>query len=96
MEYMSEADAMSMNYDDGSYDDSDDREQALQDLKEAYTEQYNINKSARTRVECKCPVCHKRFIKKSYQQAFDRTKCKDRFWNTVDDSRRFRATLFSR
>jgi predicted nucleic acid-binding Zn ribbon protein len=42
---------------------------------------YNINKSAKVGTEIICPVCGKRLIKKSYQQAFCSTECKDKYWN---------------
>jgi predicted nucleic acid-binding Zn ribbon protein len=42
---------------------------------------YDINKSAKVGTEIICPVCGKRFIKKSYQQAFCSTECKDKYWN---------------
>jgi hypothetical protein len=28
-------------------------------------------------------LCNRSFVKKSYQQAFHRGKCKDQFWNRV-------------
>lgn len=42
---------------------------------------YDINKSAAVGNEIICPVCGSHFIKKSYQQAFCSTECKDRYWN---------------
>ena len=42
---------------------------------------YKNNKSAKVGTEIECPTCHKRFIKKSYQQAFCCKDCKDKFWN---------------
>ncbi len=42
---------------------------------------YDINKSAKVGTEIICPVCGKMFIKKSYQQAFCSTECKDKYWN---------------
>lgn len=46
---------------------------------------YAINKKAKVKTECQCagPKCNKRFVKKSYQQAFCKGKCKDQFWNRV-------------
>lgn len=46
-------------------------------------ELYKINKDTKVGTEIKCagPLCTKKFIKKSYQQAFCCTKCKDQFWN---------------
>lgn len=42
---------------------------------------YRENKSASVGVEVECPVCHSRFVKKYYQQAFCCKDCKERFWN---------------
>ena len=42
---------------------------------------YDLNKQAKVGTEIVCPVCGERFIKKSYQQAFCCTECKDRYWN---------------
>ena len=47
---------------------------------------YKNNKSAKVGTEIECPVCHKRFIKKSYQQAFCCGECKDKFWNRTRKS----------
>lgn len=49
---------------------------------------YDINKSAKVGEEIICPICGKRFIKKSYQQAFCSTECKDRYWNKKKDRHR--------
>lgn len=47
----------------------------------------------------RCPTCGKRFLKRSYQQAFCRNKgkrnCKDRFHNLVSETRREQAIAFS-
>lgn len=45
-----------------------------------------------------CPVCHSTFRKTRQNQAFcpvKPRKCKDRFWNTVNDERRERAIRMS-
>ena len=47
---------------------------------------YKNNKSAKVGTEIECPTCHKRFIKKSYQQAFCCKDCKDKFWNRTRKS----------
>ena len=47
---------------------------------------YKNNKSAKVGTEVECPTCHKRFIKKSYQQAFCCKDCKDKFWNRTRKS----------
>ena len=42
---------------------------------------YDINKQAKVGEELICPICGHRFKKKSYQQAFCSTFCKDKYWN---------------
>lgn len=54
-------------------------------------ERYRKSKDAKVGDEICCGFCNKKLIKKSYQQAFCRTKCKDRFWNSVCPERRERA-----
>lgn len=46
---------------------------------------YAMNKKAKVGSTCACagPKCARRFVKKSYQQAFHDDKCKDQFWNRV-------------
>ena len=46
-------------------------------------ERYIENKQAKVGIELRCPGhgCGNTFVKKSYQQAFCCTKCKDSFWN---------------
>ena len=42
---------------------------------------YEVNKSASVGEDIICPSCGTHFIKKSYQQVFCSTKCKDNYWN---------------
>lgn len=44
---------------------------------------YHINKDAKVgdTIRCANVLCRKSFTKKSYQQAFCCSKCKDKFWN---------------
>ena len=49
------------------------------------TIQYEANKAAKVGETIVCPICHEQFRKKSYQQAFCSTKCKDDFWNNKKD-----------
>lgn len=46
---------------------------------------YADMKSRKVGEPCVCPVCGEVFIKRSYQQAFCCTKCKDWFWNRRGD-----------
>lgn len=39
------------------------------------------NAKAKVGTECRCPMCHKKFIKKTYQQRFCCIKCKNNFHN---------------
>lgn len=60
---------------------------------------YNLNKEAKVGDEIKCPSCKAKFIKKSYQQVFCKTKkgskCKDKYWNTVTPTKRNNTTRIS-
>lgn len=87
---MSEGEYLSSIFDDCP----EDREGALELLKNTLSTRYAKAKAARVGETCQC-TCGKSFVKKSYQQAFHATKCKDRYWNTVDDTRRERAKLFN-
>lgn len=68
---------------------------------QAYRTQYDINKNAKVGEKITCPVCKKKIIKSTYQQVFcigtgkRKHKCKDVYWNTVDDNRRMRASLYN-
>lgn len=48
---------------------------------------YKNNKSAKVGTNIECPVCHTKFIKKQYSQAFCCTRCKDKFHNMNDGDR---------
>ena len=88
-------------------EDEDEREERKADERTAtiksYKTQYEANKLAKVGTEIICPVCRKKFIKKSYQQVFcvrtdrkQKHRCKDIYWNSVDDNRRLRAEIFNR
>jgi hypothetical protein len=55
---------------------------------------YEDNTKAKVGDTICCPSCGKNFKKKSYQQKFHSTKCKDIYWNSVDDVRRERAKFY--
>ena len=55
---------------------------------------YDASKSAKVGMTITCPTCERRVQKRSYQQAFCCTRCKDRYWNTVDETRRARACQY--
>lgn len=46
---------------------------------------YKTNKDAAVGDLIECPICHSRFIKRQYSQAFCNAKCKDKFWNAKGD-----------
>lgn len=58
--------------------------------------QYFKNKQAKVGTMICCPICNVVFKKKSYQQAFNLTSCKDQYHNTVNPERRNRAKFFNR
>ena len=43
---------------------------------------YKLNKETNVGETIECPICHTKFTKKQYSQAFCPTRCKDRFWNS--------------
>jgi hypothetical protein len=61
--------------------------------------QYRHNKSAKVGDYCFCPSCEVLFIKERKQQAFCKTKtgtkCKDKYWNTVIETKRNNTTRIS-
>lgn len=48
---------------------------------------YQTNKAAAVGTTIECPVCHTRFVKRQYSQAFCCTHCKDKFHNRHDGDR---------
>lgn len=63
-------------------------------------DRYEKNKSTKTGSIINCCVCLKEFTKKQYSQAFcgnkQDTKCKDKFWNTVDKKKYNNTTRISK
>lgn len=53
---------------------------------------YDVNTKKKVGETIKCPSCPKRVKKKSYQQKFCCTKCKDFYWNSAP--RRIERTRF--
>lgn len=62
-------------------------------------EKYKINKAAKVGNKCVCPSCGTHFMKTHYAQAFCKsrggTKCKDKYWNTVDPKKKNNTTRIS-
>ena len=50
---------------------------------------YKLNKEAKVGETIECPICHTKFTKKQYSQAFCSTRCKDRFWNAKGDRHQY-------
>ena len=50
-------------------------------------ELYKDNKNAKVGTIIECPICHTKFKKTQYSQAFCCTKCKDKFHNRYDGDR---------
>ena len=48
---------------------------------------YKENKQTKTGTIIECPVCHKKFKKIQYSQAFCCVRCKDKYHNMVDGDR---------
>ena len=71
------------------------KQKAIEEMKAIYQE----NQKASNSTECTCPSCKTKFIKKSYQQVFCKTKtwtkCKDKFWNSVTLGKRNNTTRIS-
>jgi hypothetical protein len=92
-EGMSEGEYLSSIFDDcGTLED--DRADTLQLRKDTLENRYLKAKGAKVGERIQC-TCGQHFTKKSYQQKFHTLKCKDRYWNTVDDTRRARAKYFN-
>lgn len=62
-------------------------------------ERYKLNKDSKVGENLICPSCGSDFKKDNYQQAFcktkAKTKCKDKYWNTVDPSKKNNTTRLS-
>lgn len=56
---------------------------------------YDAARQAKVGSEIRCPVCDKAVTKTAYQKVFCTSvgpgNCKDRFWNTTDETRRGKA-----
>lgn len=57
-------------------------------------ELYQKAQQAKVGETIECPTCMCKFTKKTYQQKFHKLRCKDKFWNSVDETRRERAKRF--
>lgn len=81
----------------------DDREDPLgpDDIIPEMEARYAHATTAKVGAQIQCPTCGTHMTKRSYQHKFckgkgrNRYKCKDRYWDTVDDTRRERAKMWS-
>ena len=55
---------------------------------------YDKAKTAKVGETVTCAGCKTQFVKKHYQQAFCQTKCKDKYWNFINDKRLNRAQRY--
>jgi len=70
-------------------------EDILSNLKSNAVQKYLVNKKASVGRIIECPCCGTKFKKKSYQQAFCKTKCKDTYHNSVNEKRKARVKLYN-
>ena len=56
---------------------------------------YEVAKESKVGARIHCPGCGRELVKKSYQHKFHGTKCKDRYWNTIDSRKRNNTTRIS-
>ena len=80
--------------DDMSHLTSTEREELVvstrqEEMRKAYT----ATKNAITGSIITCPVCGKRYVKTTYHKVFDKTKCRERYWNFADEERWKRTQL---
>ena len=72
-----------------------ERERAEEELANTIAimkQRYRFAESAPTGATIRCPYCNAYIIKNTYQKKFCKgKKCKDSYWNLVDDKRRERC-----
>jgi len=71
-----------------------DRDEAFALTVAQYRKQYEANRKAKVGEMIACPICGKKMPKRTYHHSFCSTRHKDKYWNRVDEERRFRALLF--
>ena len=78
-------------------EDGDDEESTpLSTAKiDLFLSRYAVAKAAKVKEVINCPTCNKRHLKTTYYNIFCKNrKCKDTYWNTVEDTRRERAKTY--
>lgn len=63
-------------------------------MKSTDEEIYKVNCEVKVGSMIMCPECHSRFIKKTYNQKFCCTACKDKFHNRINPERAVRQRNF--
>lgn len=95
MDYITEAEALSDIYENAE-NDLDDLRDAIMNRNAKFKKAYNLAKSKKVGETFKCAYCGKEHIKKQYSQAFCSpikkgnkkiSRCKDKYWNSVDETR---------
>jgi len=74
-------------------------EEELANLIATMEQRYRLAKKAPVGATIHCPYCNAYIIKNTYQRKFCKgkgKKCKDSYWNLVDDKRRDRSHRFSK
>jgi len=65
--------------------------EAMEDAITTMKRLYALAEEAKIGSTIRCPTCGRAIVKTTYHKKFSSTKCKDRYWNLVDDKRRARA-----
>lgn len=56
--------------------------------------QYNLNKTKKVNEVIICHSCGKSIVKTTYNKSFCSTKCKDNYWNNIDDNKRRKKNAY--
>jgi len=83
-----EAECLEDSFDIG--EDKDDFQRPsfkLRNIISMYKARYNSATKAKVGFSISCPRCGKKIIKNTYNKRFCSSKCKDKYWNTVEPSR---------
>ena len=93
MEQCTEADAIGWEFDGEDVDDLRDldegerREYLVKQRQMEVRAAYQRAKDALTGSTITCPMCGKHYVKTTYHKVFDKTKCRERYWNFADEER---------
>lgn len=93
MDQCTEADAIGWEFDGEDVDDLRDldagerREYLIKQRQVEMRTAYKRAKDAPTGSTITCPVCGKHYKKTTYHKVFDKTKCREKYWNFADEER---------